>query len=106
MDFKFDINILKSYHIRKPYLKGDNMKETIKASGAFVILVSLIIFVLAIGPAIIYFVWPLLIPSIFPGLVSEGYIAESLSFLDSVLLMILTSVLFKTFSSRSSKNDR
>lgn len=51
----------------------------------------LIAFVLSIfvTGAIIYWLWPYVIPAVLPRLVDEGYIAYQISYLESIQLFLL-----------------
>ena len=56
----------------------------------------------AIGAIILVWLWPLVIPAVFPGLVASGAIAGSINFWVAFGLMFICSLLFKPSTSNSS----
>lgn len=65
-----------------------------KALGEGVAKVIIVAFLSVFGGTIIWLIWPVGIKS-FPRLVSIGYIAESLSWWQSVCLVWMTNILIK-----------
>ena len=53
-----------------------------------------IIIVLAVATILTKYLWSLLIPEIFPGLVEAGYIADEISFLTAFILVIIMGAPF------------
>jgi hypothetical protein len=51
---------------------------------------------LFIGSAMIYFIWPIIIPMIFPGLVKNNFITVDLTYWQSMGFYVLCDVLFNT----------
>lgn len=66
------------------------------------VLVTLFLFS-AIGAVVLMWLWPLVIPNVFPGLVASGAIAGRLSFWVSFGLMFLCGMLFKSSNTKTSK---
>ena len=62
----------------------------------------LMLFITAVfGGTIIWLVWPVAIPAIFPGLVASGVIAGKISWFASVFFTWICSILFKSASTSS-----
>lgn len=57
-------------------------------------IVLFIIIILAVATILTKYLWSLLIPEIFPGLVEVGYIADEISFLTAFILVIIVGAPF------------
>lgn len=64
---------------------------------------GLIALLSVISGTILYWIWPVAIPAVFPGLVTSGVLASKLSWWSAVCLSWITSILFKSYSSNTSK---
>lgn len=60
----------------------------------------------AIGAIIIVWLWPLVIPAVFPGLVASGAIAGTINFWVAFGLMFICSLLFKPSNSNSKSDNK
>ena len=76
-------------------------KDVLMALGGLAIIILLVL----IAPIILAVLWPVIIPNIFPGLVTEGYIAEDITIIQSLGLIIITSILFRSFSSKTIRSN-
>ena len=65
--------------------------------------VGVVVMGAGIGGVFVWFFWPYAMPAAFPGLVEAGYIAESLTFWESLALSFLSATLFKATSSGGKK---
>lgn len=65
---------------------------------------ALVAFVALIGGTIVYLIWPVAIPAVFPGLVESGTIAGEISWWVSVCFTWLCSILIK--SSQTNNNSK
>lgn len=61
-------------------------------------MMALVVFVAVIGGVFVWYLWPLVIPTVFPGAAASGLIAKELSLTTAILLSWLTSILFKSTS--------
>lgn len=60
----------------------------------------------AVGAIILVWLWPLVMPAVFPGLVASGAIASNISFWTAFGLMFICSLLFKPSSSNSKSDNK
>lgn len=70
-------------------------KENISKALGVIGFIGLIVILLFLGPIVLMWLWPVVIPEVFPGAVDSGMIAEKLSFWQSVGLFIIAIILFK-----------
>jgi len=85
----------------------NDIGETVLAAVAVVALVIVTLFLFsALGAVVIMWLWPLVIPNVFPGLVESGAIAGNLSFWNSFGLMLIAGLLFRSSSSKASNDNK
>jgi hypothetical protein len=85
------------------------MKEMEKffAVVGVVIVSALIIFITAVlGGTILYFMWPVAIPAVFPKVVEQGVLASRLTWWQAVAFSWVAAILFKTTINSSKKEDK
>ena len=71
------------------------MEDFINAIGRlFVVLGIYFLLSLFIG-FLVWLLWPVVIPAVFPGLVQLGYISSQLNIWESILCVFLFGILFK-----------
>ena len=63
--------------------------------GLIISFVSLAISAMIAG-TIVYYLWPIVLPATIPGILDSGLLVGSLSWLNSVFLMLLVGTIFKT----------
>jgi hypothetical protein len=80
------------------------MNKLIAGFLAGVGLVFIIVLIALISGTILYFIWPIAIPAVFPGLVEKGIIAGKLSWVVSVCLTWICGILIK--ASQSNTNNK
>ena len=56
-----------------------------------------------VGGTIVYLIWPIAIPAIFPGLIKSGVLASQVAWWPAVCFTWLCGILIK--SSQTNKND-
>lgn len=78
-------------------MNKEKIVEFVGSAIIFVIIAALIAALVAIP---IMLLWSLIIPAVFPGLVSEGYITDNIGFFQSIGLYLLFTILFKNFSTK------
>lgn len=71
------------------------------------ILVSLVLITLAalIGGTLVWLLWPVAIPALFPGLVTSGVFAASINWWPAVCFTWLCSLLLKPSVTQTNKKD-
>ena len=69
-----------------------------------IVAIILLGFMALFGGTIIFWLWPHVMPEVFPGLVAGGFVVAKIAWWKAVLLTWLTSILFKG-SSSNSKSD-
>lgn len=76
-------------------MKSD-VRETIQEYLIYILVFSVAILLIAILLALpVYFLYPIVVRAVFPGLVISGMLAEKLTLFQSFCLMLFTSILFK-----------
>lgn len=65
---------------------------------------ALVAFVALLGGTVVYLLWPVAIPAVFPGLVESGTIASEISWWVSVCFTWLCGILIK--SSQTNNNSK
>ena len=63
----------------------------------------LVAFIALIGGTILYWIWPVAIPAVFPGLVAAGTIAGKLVWWQAVCFTWLCTILIKTAQTNNNK---
>ncbi|MCA1806516.1 MAG: hypothetical protein LC687_01430 [Actinobacteria bacterium] len=84
---------------------NDIVEMAAKVVGVVALVVVMLFLFSAIGAVILMWLWPLVIPNVFPGLVASGAIAGNLSFWVSFGLMFICGLLFRSSNSNSKKKD-
>ena len=74
--------------------------------GMAVVAILLITFAAFIGGTIVWFIWPIVVPVVFPGIVASGTVAANLSWWTSVCLTWLCSILLKTSTTNYKNNNK
>jgi len=59
---------------------------------------ALILLVAVFGGVLVWWLWPIVIPAVFPGAVASGLVAKDLSLVTSIALSWLVGILFKSSS--------
>lgn len=72
------------------------MESLLKVLAGIVILLVIVF----LSTIILYFIWPWIIPIVFPGLVAKGYIAAKLTFWQYWGLSLLCGLLFRIDKSK------
>jgi hypothetical protein len=67
---------------------------------------ALVLLVAVLSGVFIWLMWPLVIPVVFPGAVASGMIAKEISLSSAILLSWLSSLLFKSSTSKINKGDK
>jgi hypothetical protein len=78
------------------------MEKVVEAIVIGILAMALVGAIAVVGGTIVYLIWPVAIPAVFPKLVAAGTIAAQLTWWQSVCLTWLCSLLLK--SSNSNKN--
>ena len=66
------------------------------------IMAAVIVFIGAVlSGTILYFIWPVAVPVVFPGLVASGVLAGKLSWFTSVCLTWIFGILIKSSTSQT-----
>jgi len=63
-----------------------------------VAVMALILLVAVFGGVLVWWLWPIVIPAVFPGAVASGLVAKDLSLVTSIALSWLVGILFKSSS--------
>lgn len=63
-----------------------------------VAVMALILLVAVFGGVLVWWLWPIVIPAVFPGAVASGLVAKDLSLVTSIVLSWLVGILFKSSS--------
>jgi hypothetical protein len=79
------------------------MNKTSDTVMAIVGMILSIFLAASIEGVILFFVWPVVIPATFPGLVSMGILAPKLSIWVSICLTWVFNILFKPIKAQSKK---
>ena len=79
------------------------MESLIKGVGIAVVAILVIGLVAVFSGTIVYWIWPHVVPDVFPGLVAAGYVVAKLAWFKAVLLTWLCGILIKGSSTSSSK---
>jgi len=74
--------------------------------GILIAIVAIILlgFVAVIGGTIVFWIWPHVIPDVFPALVAGGFVVAKIAWWKAVLLTWLTAILFKSSSANAKSN--
>lgn len=80
------------------------MDNIFKVVGMAIIAIVLLTLAALIGGTILWLIWPVVIPAVFPTAVTSGVVAGELSWWTSVCLTWLCSALIKS-SNTNFKND-
>jgi len=80
------------------------MEKLISGIGVAVLASIGIFFAAVFGGTIVWLVWPVAIPAVFPGLVAAGSLAAKLSWWQSVVLTWLLGILIK--STNTTNNNK
>lgn len=79
------------------------MEEFIGKLFAVIIIIIVIIVIACLGGIIIWLIWPIVIPAVFPGLVENGTISGEIGLWPAICLTFLTAILIKSSSSSGKK---
>jgi len=72
------------------------MDKFYKAIGIVIGVIVLTFLIACVSGTILYFIWPITIPKVFPGIVENGYLAAELTWWQSVCLTWVFSILIKS----------
>lgn len=73
--------------------------------GMAVVAILLLTLAAFIGGTIVWLIWPVVIPAVFPGAVAAGAVSAELSWWTSVCLTWLCSLLIKSSTTTTKSND-
>ena len=59
---------------------------------------ALVLLVAVFGGVLVWWLWPIVIPAVFPGAVASGLVVKDLSLVTAIALSWLTGILFKSHS--------
>ena len=68
--------------------------------------IAFVVLMLAVAPAVFMLIWPRVIPGVFPVLVENGMISSEITFWQSFGIIIMSAILFKSFSTSSKKGGK
>lgn len=80
------------------------MEKFITGLSAGIVAVVLVGFCAVIGGTVVWLIWPVAVPAVFPAAVASGVIAGKLSWWASVCLSWLTGLLIKGSTTVSNKS--
>jgi len=80
------------------------MDDVLTVVGAVIVGILIVALAALLGGTIVYWIWPHVIPVVFPTAVASGALAGSLLWWKAVLLTWLCGILFKGSSSTSSSS--
>ena len=72
------------------------MENFVKKLGVTFGVIIIVLFFSIFGGTIVWLIWPVAIPAVFPGLVTSGAIAAKLTWIQSVCLTWIFSILIKS----------
>jgi hypothetical protein len=67
--------------------------------------IALVAFIALISGTILYWIWPVAIPAVFPGLVTAGTLAAKLAWWQAVCLTWICGILIKSTQTNNNKNE-
>jgi hypothetical protein len=79
------------------------MKTLITVVMGVIIAVAIVTFGALIGGTIVYWLWPVAIPAILPGVVKAGWVAARLTWWQAVTTVWILGLLIKSSTSASEK---
>ena len=80
------------------------MEKFIEGILIAIVAIILVGFVAIIGGTIVFWLWPHVIPAVFPGLVTGGFVVAKIAWGKAVLLSWLIAILFKSSSANAKSN--
>jgi hypothetical protein len=81
------------------------MKSFLLVVGAVVVVLAIITVAALIGGTIVFWLWPVAIPALFPRVVQEGWLATRLTWWQAVTAVWILGILIKSSASASSKKS-